>query len=345
MADIDDSRFKEFLAAYESGHKLLADLNDPNLSDAEKSARIAANSQLVRRYEYWSSLPQSIIDEYQGHVPDYILEVAANHDETELRLLKENPRMKKEELEEKARQEYAAERDAWMKTADVAITAAMVATVARPIMEAGYNEQTASALASERLFRDALADVMKKRPLTDDERRLFWESHRETFNIIKQDWIEHHPERHLIHLLKKHDRDLRQGKEISDEEMRRRAQEIADTIMRIQSKGRLEHFERYMNLPHIRRKIELMRPETLDTLLETTKQMNGEAQHKTNEPVKDNLKDINLSRDLPADVVDILKKMQIVQNNRRQNAEATIEKNDVYQNISPLVNARQRENA
>ncbi len=343
MADIDDTRFKEFLAAYESGHKLLADLNDPNLSDAEKSARIAANSQLLRKYEYWSSLPQSIIDAYGGHVPDYILEVAANHNETELRLLKENPRMKQEELEEKERLEYAKERDAWLAASGAVITAAMVASMAQPIMDAGYNEKTANALGYERLFRDSMAETLKHRPFTEEERRLWLESRRETFRIIRDDWIEHHPERHLIHLLKKHDRDLRRGKEISDEEMRRRAQEIADTIMRIQSKGRLEHFERYINLPHIRRKIELMRPETLDTLLETTRQINGEAKHKTNEPVKDNLKDINLSRDLPADVVDILKKMQIVQNNRRQNAESRIDKNEAYQNISPLVNAKVRE--
>jgi len=343
MADIDDSRFKEFLAAYQSGHKLLADLNDPNLSDAEKSAKIAANSQLVRKYEYWSSLPQSIIDAYQGHVPDYILEVAANHNETELRLLKENPRMKQEELEEKERQEYAKEREAWLAASGAVITAAMVASMAQPIMDAGYNEKTANALGYERLFRDSMAETLKHRPFTEEERRLWRESRRETFRIIRDDWIEHHPERYLIHILKKYDRDVRRGKEISEEDLRGRMQEIANTIQRIQSKGRLEHFDEYMNRPFIRRKIELMRPETLETFLEISKQMRGEGKHTGN--TKDNLKDIDLSRELPADVIDILKKMQIVQNNRRQNTEGRIEKNEAYQNISPLAKVREREHS
>lgn len=345
MVDAYDSRFKEFLAAYQSGHKLLADLNDPNISDEEKNAKIAANSQLVRKYEYWSSLPQSIIDAYQGHVPDYILEVAANHDETELRLLKENPRMKQEELEEKARLEYAKDRDAWMAASGAVITASMLASASQPIMDAGYNEKTANALGFERAFRDSLAETLKNRPFTKEERRLWLESRRETFRIIREDWIEHHPERYLIHLLKKHDRDLRRGKEISEEDLRMRVQEIANTITRIQSKGRLEHFEEYMNRPFIRRKIELMRPDTIETLLEAGQQMRGEGKHKIDAPTKDNLKNIDLSRELPADVVDILKKMQIVQNNRRQNAEGRIDKNEAYQNISPLVRNRQRENA
>ncbi len=343
MADIDDSRFKEFLAAYQSGHHLLADLNDSNLSDDQKRAEIAANSELVRKYEYWSSLPQNIIDAYQGHVPDYILEVAANHNETELRLLIENPRMKQEELEEKARLEYAKERDAWLEASGAVITATMVASLAQPIMDAGYNEKTANALGFERAFRDSMAETLKHRPFTEEERRLWLESRRETFRIIRDDWIEHHPERYLIHLLKKYDRDVRHGKEITEEDLRARVQEIANTITRIQSKGRLEHFEEYMERPLIRRKIELMRPETLDTMLKISEQMRGEGKHKASAPTKDNLKNIDLSRELPADVVDILKKMQIVQNNRRQNAEVSIDKNEAYQNISPLVNAKVRE--
>jgi hypothetical protein len=189
-----------------------------------------------------------------------------------------------------------------------------------------------------------MAETLKHRPFTDEERRLWLESRRETFRIIRDDWIEHHPERYLIHLLKKHDRDLRRGKEINEEDLRARVQEIANTILRIQSKGRLEHFEEYMDRPLIRRKIELMRPDTLETLLEVGQQMRGEGKHKIDAPTKDNLKNIDLSRDLPADVVDVLKKMQIVQNNRRQNAEASIDKVEAYQNISPLVRNRQREN-
>jgi hypothetical protein len=105
----------------------------------------------------------------------------------------------------------------------------------------------------------------------------------------------------------------------------------------------LEHFDEYMNRPFIRRKIELMRPETLETFLEISKQMRGEGKHTGN--TKDNLKDIDLSRELPADVIDILKKMQIVQNNRRQNTEGYIEKNEAYQNISPLAKVREREHS
>lgn len=331
MVDRNDSLFKEFLASYESGHKLLADMNDSSISDADINAEIAAQSGLVRKFEKWASLPRSVINEYNGHVPDWVLEVAESKNVDELRLLDQDPRMTQDELEAKMREQYAKERDAAFTA-----TAAAIAIAATPIMAAGYNEKTASALAVERLFRDSMAERAEKNMLTPEERRLWLESRRETLRIIRDDWIKEHPERHLIHLLSKHNRALRRGDEISDEKLNGLVQELANTLQNMQTNGRLEHFDEYLDRLPIRLKVKHFRPETMELLELAAKQMHGQAEHKTNAPKTEQLENINISRDLPADVVDVLKKMQIIQNNRYQNAEAQIGKRDAYQNISPL---------
>ena len=331
MVDRNDSLFKEFLASYESGHKLLADMNDSSISDADINAEIAAQSGLVRKFEKWASLPRSVINEYNGHVPDWVLEVAESKNVDELRLLDKDPRMTQDELEAKMREQYAKERDAVFTA-----TAAAIAIAATPIMAAGYNEKTASALAVERLFRDSMAERAEKNMLTPEERRLWLESRRETLRIIRDDWIKEHPERHLIHLLSKHNRALRRGDEISEEKLNGLVQELANTLQNMQTNGRLEHFDEYLDRLPIRLKVKHFRPETMELLELAAKQMHGQAEHKTNAPKTEQLENVNISRDLPADVVDVLKKMQIIQNNRYQNAEAQIGKRDAYQNISPL---------
>lgn len=331
MVDRNDSLFKEFLASYESGHKLLADMNDSSISDEEINAKIAAQSGLVRKFEKWASLPRSVINEYHGHVPDWVLEVAESKNVDELRLLDQDPRMTQDELEAKMREQYAKERDAVFTA-----TAAAIAIAATPIMAAGYNEKTASALAVERLFRDSMAERAEKNMLTPEERRLWLESRKETLRIIHDDWIKEHPERHLIHLLSKHNRALRRGDEISEEKLNGLVQELANTLQNMQTNGRLEHFDEYLDRLPIRLKVKHFRPETMELLELAAKQMHGQTEHKTNAPKTEQLENINISRDLPADVVDVLKKMQIIQNNRYQNAEAQIGKRDAYQNISPL---------
>lgn len=338
MVDRSDSLFKEFLAAYESGHKLLADMNDSSISDEEINAKIAAQSGLVRKFEKWASLPRRVIDEYGGHVPDWILDVAENKNVDEMRMLEQNPRISQEDLEAQMREQYAKERDAAFTA-----TAAAIAIAATPIMAAGYNEKTASALAVERLFRDSMAERAEKNMLTPEERRLWLESRRETLRIIRDDWIKEHPERHLIHLLAKHNRALRRGDEISDEKLNGLVQELANTLQNMQTNGRLEHFDEYLDRLPIRLKVKHFRPETMELLELAAKQMHGQAEHKTNAPKTEQLENVNISRDLPADVVDVLKKMQIIQNNRYQNAEGNIDKSSAYQNISPLAREMVRE--
>ena len=343
MVDRNDSLFKEFLASYESGHKLLADMNDSSISDADINAEIAAQSGLVRKFEKWASLPRSVINEYNGHVPDWVLDVAENKNVDELRLLDKDPRMTQDELEAKMREQYAEERDAWLKGSGVVITAAMVAAMAQPIMDAGYSEKTANALGYERSFRNELAKIMEQRPLNDKELKLWRESRRETFRIIRDDWIKEHPERHLIHLLSKHNRALRRGDEISDEKLNGLVQELANTLQNMQTNGRLEHFDEYLDRLPIRLKVKHFRPETMELLELAAKQMHGQTEHKTNAPKTEQLENVNISRDLPTDVVDVLKKMQIIQNNRHQNAEGSIDKSSAYQNISPLAREMVRE--
>ena len=196
MTDIGND-FITFLKAYypEDVAKLSADKVD----DALINAIIAKHKT---KFDIWKKVPERIRDEYLGRVPNDILDAAKVDNNLTLDECREI---------EKNRELPAPSEIIDGETAGkIIVGAALLETAnkkAKEIMQKGYSENAANALAMSSATRQALAQAFKDGKISKEE----WEkAHRETRvsdkKQITEDWIKNHPERYLIYIAKEVDR-------------------------------------------------------------------------------------------------------------------------------------------
>ncbi len=323
MSDLDDE-FKAFLKAY----GLFPDLTDSNrealLSEEERNKLISnAHSQCDERFAVWKRIPLEIRERYQGKVPDWIMEIAAEGDTERMRLVEQNRDIvNKAELEkkqaediDKSRKEYAEMRDSMFKASEVAV-AAVVGT----IIATGYTEMAANALATERLFRDSLADKAIEGTMSDKEKDMWRRSREETRHIIRDEWANFQPEKYLVHLLSQYNR--------SKIDEGRLGEKIKETVEKIRDLHRMNHLNEYLNRPQIQAKLHRFSEEKTDNLLKSSKQMNDLLKvidtvlfigEQAGVQISKKRAEFLEKLELPADVQTVLQKIKDGRDNARNN--------------------------
>lgn len=341
MVDVSE-KFKKFLKAYDAHGLAIAENyeREPEKYEAEMNS---VKSKWARDFENWSRLPQEIIDAFNGQVPAWILEIAEERNLDELRILKENPYMKKNAVEEKAEAEYTKQRDA-MFVAE----AATVAVMAAPIVAQGYSQSAAEGLAVERLFRDDLLKKFKEGKITEEEKAALWRLSRlHTRRLIERDWKMVQPERMLVHMLAHYSR----GR-VRPEDEAQFAEKLAEMVQKIQNgytdkngrvhASRADKLDEYLQHPLVQAKLRHMtrdeaRSERLGRILDLIDaQVHGKETPREKTASKELRQDFIRQQDLPLDVMDILKRMQLVQSNRSSIMESTLSKREKIENISSL---------
>lgn len=240
-------------------------------------------------FRQWETVPLTLRLEYQGKLPEKIKELARQGNYEELR-------HEAAHLHPEDNVDYNNFRPTPEQFATASIVAFMAAAEAN-----GYSPQAQYDLASERILRDTLRDKALNNTLTPQERQAWLDSRERTRNIIHRDWMEHSPERMLIHLFSK----FNAGK-ISAEELSPRATELMKRI----NYDRREHLVAYIQKRHIQSKISKFDDHIVDmfmqTVLEVTpdqlKEMKQQALSKYIEP-KDLMKNdiwVNMPQDMQA---------------------------------------------
>ncbi len=308
MADMDGD-FRKFLESYKATRDLLAKYDEAKTEDEKNKILFSLQSEYGSKFLNWSKLPIELKEKYQTTgAPQWVLDIAAERNSNELRILVEHPEINsREQFEQQVRIEEQKIEEAYKKTREeFKVSAAAVAVIAAPIVVAGYTQKAAEDLASERLFRDDLFAKIGRRKPTFFELGMIIKSHQKTWEIIHKEWREHLPERYLIHLLAQYNRgNIDAGKLVP---------QLADTIQRIHTEGHIEHLDRYLKFPLVRAKLRHLNPEKTDELLEIIgRQIYGGNRHQKYNQVelKEKL-DIN-SKEIPEDVMVVLQKIKDAQ--------------------------------
>ena len=234
MTDIGND-FITFLKAYypEDVAKLSADKVD----DALINAIIAKHKT---KFDIWKKVPERIRDEYLGRVPNDILDAAKVDNNLTLDECREI---------EKNRELPAPSEIIDGETAGkIIVGAALLETAnkkAKEIMQKGYSENAANALAMSSATRQALAQAFKDGKISKEE----WEkAHRETRvsdkKQITEDWIKNHPERYLIYIAKEVDRNHMDQMEAIPK--------MYDLMKRVKELGREKELRRELRKPQSR---------------------------------------------------------------------------------------------
>ena len=196
MSDIGND-FTTFLQVYypEDYNKVSRD----NVTDSVITAVINEHKE---RFNNWLKVPESIRREYFGRVPDEILNAA----KTDNNLTIEECR----DIENKRGIPEPSEHLASEAARAVIFTAATYQAIqkhAKSIMEKGYSEQASVLLATNSATRDELSKLAEKAVITLEAMNEAWIETRESDKkTIKKDWVEHAPEKMLVHIAKEMDR-------------------------------------------------------------------------------------------------------------------------------------------
>lgn len=275
MSDFS-SEFLEFLRTnYPTDYQKATDEKvKPEVLNSIRSAHTA-------KFEIWEKVPTALRDRYGGVVPQEVLEAAARGEQMVLREMEYHPEIKRVE---DAREIVLEKSQEQAKVVGAVAEAAFVAAVV-----AGYSEQAATELANNRQFRDSLKEKALNHTLTLEERKAWMESREKDIKAIKQDWIENRPEKMLLHLLAKHNRQLQKQdvKSLDDAKLSKDSVipnavgmvlpkpkdglhqddivgQIADLVQKIESQGRQEHLLQYLQSKQAQAKISRFKPEVLD---------------------------------------------------------------------------------
>jgi hypothetical protein len=274
------------------------------------------------------------------------LDVTNEADSARLLVLKDNTDIRtREELEEKVREvenenrreqmtpgeREAEDRAIYEKEREIfenVVSAAVVLTVVKPIIEAGYTPETAESLAKERLFRDDLFKQAGGIHLSEERRGILRQSRLKTFDIIKKEWETRRPERALIHELSRFNRGL-----ISEEKA---ADKVKELVTLIRNKDRFDELDRYLRHPLVRAKVRHFDPQKIEILTAVDRILFDE-KHNQPEITKEQKLAKNFEeRDLPEDVRTVLGKVKAVQ-------EKTAERQRLFEksNVRIRINANQ----
>lgn len=207
----------------------------------------AANSG---RFEIWNKLPEALKERYKGSVPPDVMEAAARDEYLTLREMEYHPEIKNaEDARTKVEERYDIPADITSKVAKAAFIGAVVA---------GYSRAACAELALNSQIRENLADKARSNTLSEEEKKIWEQTRRDDFSIIKKDWTETAPEKLLIHVLS----DFNRGK-LKQEEV---VPMIADLVQKIHNDGRSQQLLDYMKKAPIQAKLSHFKDEVLNVL-------------------------------------------------------------------------------
>lgn len=243
MADFS-ADFMEYLKIYNPSAYDKA--NSDGVKPEELTAIYNANAA---KFEVWESIPVTIRNRYPGQpVPQDIMDAAARGEIYTLREMEYHPEIKRiEEAREKAAEEYGGVRVPSDVVSDMACATFLAA------LAAGYAAESCHQLALNRQNREALLGEKPADLNSEEGQEWFkkWLATREKdFSVIKKDWMEHQPEKYLMHLLAKHNL----GK-LNSDELENFPQMVEDLMQRVESSGRMQDLLEYIKTPRMQARI------------------------------------------------------------------------------------------
>ena len=276
MVEFSDE-FKEFLKAY----------GKDTCEDATDEKRRSIYNDNISKFENWEKVPQAVRNRYAGRVPEEVLEIASRGDILVLREMEYHPNETVSEAKQHVAEQYQRVPD------DIVSETARNAFVAAAI--AGYSISAATELARTSQERASLYDELSKfNHLSKEEREknkdytriraLYLETRKQDIETIKKEWSNNHPDRMLIHLLSKYNRQLAKGENIDEKTKQTLVADLTALAKKIDTDDKREKLLHYMQSHRIQLKIAHFKPEVLE-LLENTVLPNA----KINESERNNI--------------------------------------------------------
>ena len=259
MADFS-ADFMEYLKIYNPS--AYDKVNSDNTKPEELTAIYNAN---VSKFEVWESIPEVIRNRYPGMpVPQEVMDAAARGEIYTLREMEYHPEIKRiDEAREKAAEEYGSAGNS--SVSDDIVRSTVAAFIAARI--AGYSIEACHELAHNHQSRE---EMLKTKPdnMNEEEKSAWmkdWLAIRQKdFSTIKKDWMEHQPEKYLMHLLGKHNR----GR-LTAEEKEKFPQMVEDLMLKIESENRMQHLLGHIKNPRMQARIGRFNEETMEILKHT----------------------------------------------------------------------------
>lgn len=236
----------------DAGTEFLDFLKANHPEDYSKLSTDSASERLINtvlikhsgQFNVWRSVPEWIRAKYNNRVPIEILERAKidnNITATELAI-----------IENKASQSYSSESNPDYKISfnhtDIAEIGAMAAAISKL---KGYNAENAQKLAAHHQVRYKLLKNLKAKQqqnpmakLSPQEKELYTQSRLDDYKTIKKEWIENHPERYAMHLLKK----LNSGKIAPEQAL----PQLDNLLKSVNQKKRSENLQKLLQSPQSR---------------------------------------------------------------------------------------------
>lgn len=261
MADFS-ADFMEYLKIYNPS--AYDKVNSDNIKPEELTAIYNAN---VSKFEVWESIPEVIRNRYPGMpVPQDVMDAAARGEIYTLREMEYHPEIKRvDEARAKAAEEYGSALPELSSVAEDVAQLTIATYIAAKL--AGYSAESCRDLALNRMNRE---EMLKSKPdnMSDEEKSAWmkdWLAIRQKdFSTIKKDWMEHQPEKYLMHLLGKHNR----GR-LTPEEKEKFPQMVEDLMLKIESENRMQHLLGHIKNPRMQARIGRFNEETMEILKHT----------------------------------------------------------------------------
>ena len=149
-------------------------------SDVKEDVKTAIMSRHSGHYQVWKEIPEWVKNNYHDRIPSEVLNG-------------------NEQVKEFVAKEVKSEKEEEKQTNEI-LNFSVVA------LAAGYAVETVAKLSSNRRTRQQLWDTYGGQ-IPEDLLEEWLETRRSDMEAIKKDWQERHPEKYLLHLVKKLDRE------------------------------------------------------------------------------------------------------------------------------------------
>lgn len=168
-------------------------------SDVKEDVKTAIISRHAGHYQIWREIPEWVKNNYHDRIPSEVLNG-------------------NEQVKEFVAKEVKSEKEEEKQTNDLLNFSVLA-------LAAGYAVETVATLSANRKTRQQLLDTYGGQ-ISEDLLEQWLDTRRSDIDAIRRDWKERHPEKYLLHLVKKLDREQKRAAKglVSDE--RRSEQEI-----------------------------------------------------------------------------------------------------------------------
>lgn len=154
----------------------------------------AIYSKHKERFEAWRQIPMEFRDA-SGRVPEEIMQKAIRGETINRNTVEATTHPTTGEV-----LNVAADADIALSASDMAY----ITDVALKITLMGYGEKAAQDLATDRVIREKLTEIIKSgTPLSNEQNKVWTLTRERDRSAIMADWKENQPERYALHLIKK----------------------------------------------------------------------------------------------------------------------------------------------